>query len=114
MKPFQTMDLNPEELHALMESSKPRSFRLVDVREEDEYAICHLDDSELIPLSSFAEEAPKRLSNPDEHIVVYCHHGMRSANAAAWLREKGYSKVSNLTGGIDAWADLVDPEMNRY
>jgi adenylyltransferase/sulfurtransferase len=108
------MDLNAEELHALMEPGKPPSFRLVDVREEDEYAICHLEDAELIPLSRFVEEAPQRLKDQDAHIVVYCHHGMRSANAAAWLRQQGYSNVSNLLGGIDRWAEEIDPEMERY
>jgi len=112
--PDANTDLHSEELHELMELEAPRAFRLVDVREEDEYAICHLEGAELIPLSRFVEEAPKKLANPDEHIVVYCHHGMRSANAAGWLRQKGYSNVSNLIGGIDAWAVLVDPEMQRY
>ena len=108
------MDLRPEELNDLLKAQSPRSFRLIDVREEDEFAICHLADAELIPLSRFVEESPKRLADLDEHIVVYCHHGMRSGNAADWLRQKGYSNVSNLLGGIDAWADQIDPEMNRY
>lgn len=107
-------DLNPEELHALMQAEGPRSFRLIDVREQDEFDICKLPEAELIPLSQFVEESPKRLADHDEHIVVYCHHGMRSNNAAMWLRQQGYSNVSNLSGGIDAWAEQIDPEMNRY
>lgn len=107
-------DLNPEELHALMQADGPHKFRLIDVREEDEFAICKLPDAELIPLSRFVEESSKRLADHDQHIVVYCHHGMRSSNAAEWLRAQGYKNVSNLTGGIDAWADSIDPEMNRY
>lgn len=107
-------DVNPEELQTLIQTEGPRAFRLIDVREEDEFAICHLQDAELVPLSRFVEESPQRLPDQDEHIVVYCHHGMRSGNAAAWLREKGYTNVSNLIGGIDAWAQWIDPEMARY
>jgi adenylyltransferase/sulfurtransferase len=107
-------DLNPEELHGLLQAKGPREFRLIDVREEDEFAICKLPEAELIPLSRFVEESSARLANQDQHIVVYCHHGMRSSNAADWLRAQGYSNVSNLTGGIDAWAERIDPEMNRY
>lgn len=109
------MDLGPEELHALLEEQgNSCSFRLVDVREQDEFDFCKLPGAELIPLSRFVEEAPAKLGDHDQHIVVYCHHGMRSHNAAMWLRGQGYTNVSNLHGGIDAWADQIDPEMKRY
>jgi adenylyltransferase/sulfurtransferase len=108
------MDLSPEELHALLQAKVPKSFRLIDVREDDEYAICHIDGAELLPISRFVEDSPQRLTNKDAHLVIYCHHGMRSNNAAMWLRSHGYSNVSNLNGGIDAWAERIDPEMNRY
>ncbi len=106
-------DLDVEELQALLQE-KPKTFRLIDVREEDEYAICHIEGAELIPISRFAEEAPRKLADHDEALVIYCHHGMRSNNAAHWLRAQGYGNVANVTGGIDAWAERVDPEMNRY
>lgn len=108
------MEISPEELHEWMKPPGARTFRLVDVREEDEFAICHLDQAELIPLSKFAELSQSRFRNHDEPIVVYCHHGMRSSHAADFLRSKGCKKVYNLTGGIDAWADLIEPEMRRY
>ena len=108
------MDLTPEELHLLMQQPGPRPFRLIDVREEDEFAICRLDWAELLPLSQLAEQAPLRLVDKDKPVVVYCHHGMRSAHAAHYLRSIGYEEVYNLTGGINAWAERVDPEMQRY
>lgn len=108
------MEITPEELDQWMKQPGPRPFRLIDVREEDEFAICHLDQSELIPLSKFAEQSQMRFTDHDESIVVYCHHGMRSSHAANFLRSIGCNKVYNLTGGIDSWADRIEPEMRRY
>jgi adenylyltransferase/sulfurtransferase len=108
------MDVSPEELHELLQRPGPRPFRLVDVREQDEFDICRLDWAELIPLSAISVEAPRRLIDKDKPVVVYCHHGGRSAHAANWLRSVGYEHVYNLTGGIDAWARRIDPAMARY
>ncbi len=108
------MEITPEELDEWMRQPGVRPFRLIDVREEDEYAICNLDQAELIPLSGFAEQSQLLFKDLNEPIVIYCHHGMRSSHAANFLRSKGCNKVYNLTGGIDAWADRIDPEMRRY
>ena len=108
------MDVTPEDLHELMQQPGPRPFRLIDVREEDEFSICKLDWAELIPLAQLSAEAPRRLIDKDKPLVVYCHHGMRSSWAANWLRGMGYENVFNLTGGIDAWAQRVDSSMARY
>ena len=108
------MEVSPEELQELMKRTGPRAFRLVDVREEDEFRICKLDWAELIPLAILAQEAPKRLIDKDKPVVVYCHHGLRSSYAADYLRNIGYEHVFNLIGGIDAWAERVDPAMKRY
>lgn len=92
---------------------KGDKLRLIDVREADEWAIAKLPQAELIPLSQFQQLATEKLS-PDETIVLYCHHGMRSARAQGYLKTQGYENVINLTGGIDAWALQVDPTMRRY
>jgi adenylyltransferase/sulfurtransferase len=107
-------EVTPEELREFMNRPGPRDFRLIDVREEDEFQICRLEWAELIPLSRLPEQAPRRLVDKDRTIVVYCHHGMRSQHACDWLRRAGYQNVLNLTGGIDAWADRVEPGMRRY
>lgn len=112
--PSKSTEVSPEELKELMDLPGPRDFRLIDVREEDEFAICRLDWAELIPLSKLSEQAPQRLVDKDKPIVVYCHHGMRSQHACEWLRKMGYEHVFNLAGGIDAWADRVEPGMRRY
>ncbi len=90
-----------------------RDFRLIDVREADEWAIGRLPEAELIPLSQFQKKALEELS-PEEEIILYCHHGMRSAKAQGFLKAQGYENVLNLTGGIDAWSREVDPAVQRY
>jgi rhodanese-related sulfurtransferase len=85
---------------------------LLDVREPWEVEICRLPDSVNIPLA----ELPGRLGTlpRDNVLVVLCHHGVRSRQAAQWLRANGIANAVNLSGGIDAWARLVDPSMRIY
>src|SRR6266496_3716876 len=87
-------------------------FVLVDVREPHEWAISAFPESVKIPLGELPQNL-NRLSTADE-IVVHCKSGGRSAKAVALLREAGFRKVRNLTGGINRWAEVVDPSMPRY
>ena len=88
------------------------SITLVDVREPHEWAISDLSDSMKIPLATL----PNRLADlpKDSEIVVYCRTGGRSANAVQFLRQRGYDKAFNLAGGINHWAERIDPTMARY
>jgi adenylyltransferase/sulfurtransferase len=85
---------------------------ILDVREPHEYDICRLEGSTLIPLG----ELPKRVNelNSADDIVVHCRSGVRSGKAVDFLRKAGFRKVKNLTGGILAWSDQVDPSMPKY
>ena len=88
---------------------------ILDVREPQEFRICRLPGSTLIPLG----ELPKRLSEVPQgpnapEVVVHCKSGVRSAKAVALLREHGYLRVSNLTGGILAWITKIDPSLPKY
>jgi molybdopterin/thiamine biosynthesis adenylyltransferase/rhodanese-related sulfurtransferase/molybdopterin converting factor small subunit len=89
-----------------------QDFVLVDVREPHEVAICALPESLKIPLGTLPENL-NRLSTADE-IVVHCKTGARSARAVQLLRQTGFRKVRNLAGGINRWAEVVDPSMPRY
>jgi sulfur-carrier protein adenylyltransferase/sulfurtransferase len=85
---------------------------LLDVREPYEWAIARLPEARLVPLNSLPDVLDTL--NPRAEIVVYCHHGLRSAAAVEWLREQGFSLTRNLVGGIDRWTSDVDPSMRRY
>jgi rhodanese-related sulfurtransferase len=85
---------------------------LLDVREPDEWAIARLPDARLVPLNSLPQ-AVHSLDREAE-LVVYCHHGVRSGAAVAWLRGRGFTRVRNLAGGIDRWSLEVDPTVRRY
>ncbi|QKZ12270.1 molybdopterin-synthase adenylyltransferase MoeB [Spirosoma sp. KUDC1026] len=86
---------------------------LLDVRERPEYELCHLDNSVLIPVSMIPNNR-KRIPT-DRPVVVYCHHGMRSANVVNYLyTQEGLTNLYNLEGGINAWAREVEPDMAVY
>lgn len=85
---------------------------LVDVREAGELAICRIAGALHVPLSELASRHPEL--DPARETVLICHHGIRSAHAAAALARSGFERVLNLSGGIDRWAREVDPTMARY
>lgn len=85
---------------------------LLDVREPNEWDICHFDGATLIPMAQIPSKV-QELNTADE-IVAYCHTGARSAQAVHFLRQLGFRKARNLAGGIDLWAARVDPTMPRY
>lgn len=86
--------------------------RLLDVREPWEFATCHIEGSELIPM----REVQNALNELDknEEIVVICHHGIRSRVIARMLEQVGFTRVINLSTGVDGWAKEVDPDMPTY
>ena len=87
-------------------------FQLIDVREPHEYELCNLE-GELIPLNSVMEQAEK--IRKDIPVVVMCRSGKRSGNAIFALESQfGYTNLSNLEGGILAWADEIDPSVPKY
>jgi rhodanese-related sulfurtransferase len=85
---------------------------LLDVREPWEFEKCRLADARLLPL----REIPARFKEIDSaaEVVVICHHGGRSMQAAMFLEKQGFASVHNLAGGVDAWARQVDPAMPVY
>ena len=87
-------------------------FRFIDVREPQEYAVARIEEAVLLPLTRFDEWI--ETLEPEEEIVVMCHHGVRSANVCMFLGRNGYEKVFNLEGGIDSWSLEVDGKVPRY
>jgi len=86
---------------------------VLDVREPWEAGIARIEGSRLIPLSELDLRIEEELDR-EEEIVVYCHHGIRSMEAAMTLWNYGFERVKNLAGGISRWTDQVDPELSRY
>ena len=105
-----TVEITVEELKARLDHGE--KMTLIDVREPEEYAICHLEGARHIPMN----ELPTHLDGlkNDDFLVLYCHYGNRCAQATLWLRQNGFENVRNLEGGIDAWAQIIDPSMARY
>jgi len=88
-------------------------FTLVDVREPWELEKARIEGSKNIPMGEIPTRAHQEL-DPDEHIVVICHHGIRSLSVTNWLRQQGFDKTQSIRGGIDGWARTVDPKIPLY
>jgi molybdopterin/thiamine biosynthesis adenylyltransferase/rhodanese-related sulfurtransferase len=102
-------DIEPADLSRLL--TGPNAPVLLDVRERWEWSVARITSATLMPLSELEDGVAKL--DRERPMVVYCHHGSRSAVAAQWLRAQGF-QASNLTGGIDRWSSEVDPTIARY
>ena len=90
-----------------------QNFTLLDVREPWEYEVARIAGSKHIPMGDIPARFNQEL-DPEKHIVVVCHHGVRSMNVTAWLRQQGFEKVQSLRGGIDRWSREIDPSVPLY
>jgi sulfur-carrier protein adenylyltransferase/sulfurtransferase len=103
-------EMSPHEVKRRMDAGEP--FELIDVREPFESEIARIDGAKLIPLGEITERLDEL--NRERPIVVHCHSGKRSAQAARLLQQRGFGNVYNLEGGIDAWSDQIDPNVPKY
>jgi molybdopterin/thiamine biosynthesis adenylyltransferase/rhodanese-related sulfurtransferase/molybdopterin converting factor small subunit len=103
-------EIDPVEVKAKLD--RHDNFLLLDVREPHEYQICNIPGAKLIPLG----DLPKRVNELDSsvEIVAHCKSGVRSGKAVEFLKQAGFKKVKNMTGGILAWSDKVDPKVPKY
>jgi adenylyltransferase/sulfurtransferase len=107
---YANMEVAPGEVKDKL--ARGEKFVFVDVREKWEYDTTHIAGSVLIPLREIPTNLA-RLEDADE-IVLFCHHGMRSLDAAAWLRSQGVKGARSMAGGIDRWSAEIDPNVPRY
>jgi rhodanese-related sulfurtransferase len=93
-----------------------QKYQFVDVREPQELAIAALPQFINLPLSEHADWSPAIYTRLDKDVetLVLCHHGMRSAQMCQWLIDRGFTQVSNIIGGIDAYSYHVDPTLPKY
>lgn len=109
---FQEFEISPELVREMMEGDEAEVVILLDVRDNWEWERAHLEGAIHIPL----EELGKRSDELDrqQEIVAYCHVGERSIDACLLLWEAGFRKIRSMTGGIEAWSELVDPTVPRF
>jgi adenylyltransferase/sulfurtransferase len=107
---YANMEVAPGEVKDMLARGEKLLF--VDVREKWEYDTTHIEGSVLIPL----REIPANLARLEaaSELVLFCHHGMRSLDAAAWLRSQGVEGARSMSGGIDRWSAEIDPNVPRY
>lgn len=104
-------EVEPEELHQLLEERGAAPFHLLDCREEEEHVEWRIGQEAWLPLSNFPlavsqwwDACSAEDESEERPVVVYCHHGIRSLQATQYLRAKGFLKTYSLRGGIDAWS----------
>ena len=104
-------NLTVDQVKAKIDSGE--SFRLIDVREPGEHAVAHIEGAELLPLSR-ANDWINDLTD-DTELVIFCHHGGRSAQVSSFLAaRRGFTQVANMVGGIEEWSQRIDPSVQRY
>jgi sulfur-carrier protein adenylyltransferase/sulfurtransferase len=107
---FQEFEISPELVHEMMDSGE--EFVLLDVREDWEWEKASLEGAIHIPMAELkdrTEELDREMTT-----VVYCHNGDKSVDACLLLWEAGFRKIRALSGGIDLWSEVIDPEVPRY
>jgi adenylyltransferase/sulfurtransferase len=105
-------EISPQEVRDMLESGE--DFAFLDCRTPEEHAIASVAAARLVPM----QDVPQRVNELEEHldepVVVMCHHGQRSLQVTAFLKEQGFTDVKSLAGGIDRWAREIDPKVPRY
>jgi rhodanese-related sulfurtransferase len=104
-------EITPEEVKAKL--NRQETFTLLDVREPWEFETASINGAKLMPMGDVPSRAHQEL-DPEDEIVVLCHHGVRSMNVTVWLRQQGFEKAQSMRGGIDAWSRNVDGTVPKY
>jgi rhodanese-related sulfurtransferase len=104
-------EITPEDVKAKLDQQEP--LTLLDVRELWEFEAARIEGAKLMPMGDVPARAHQEL-DPEDPIVVVCHHGMRSMNVTVWLRQQGFEKAQSMRGGIDAWSRRVDGKVPMY
>jgi adenylyltransferase/sulfurtransferase len=105
------LEISVTEAKALRDRT-PAGVRIIDVREPFELEICRVDGAVPIPMRQIPEQIDALPR--DQHLLILCHAGARSRRVTEYLRARGLPAVSNIAGGIEAWAVEIEPGMPRY
>ncbi|MGH9815432.1 MAG: rhodanese-like domain-containing protein [Candidatus Acidiferrales bacterium] len=107
---MENLEITPAEVKARL--NRGEQFLLLDVREPWEFEMCRIEGAKLVPLGAVASNL--QMMQAAEDVVVYCHHGRRSLDAVAWLRQQGVEGARSMAGGIERWSREIDPKVPRY
>ncbi|MFV2060371.1 MAG: rhodanese-like domain-containing protein [Gammaproteobacteria bacterium] len=105
------IEMTAVQLHQHLAESDLKPL-LLDVREQWEFDLCHIEESILIPMSEIVHKYDEL--DTQQETVIICHHGIRSRQIGLFLEAQKFSRIINLSGGVAAWAESVDPGMPRY
>jgi rhodanese-related sulfurtransferase len=104
-------EITPEDVKSKLDAAE--ALTLLDVSEAWEFETARIDGAKLMPMGDVPSRAHQEL-DPEDHVVVVCHYGVRSTNVAVWLRQQGFEKAQSMRGGIDAWSKRVDGRVPVY
>lgn len=104
-------EIDVQSVRSLIENQE---ITLIDCREQDEFDVAKIEGAILMPMSQWAEVAPKLDALQGKRLVVHCHHGMRSLRVTNWLRENGFPDAQSMAGGIAAWSEQIDSAVPQY
>lgn len=108
-------EVSPDWVHRCLQAGEP--ITLIDCRTSGEWDIARLEGAELIPLHELADELQRVVRLTEERggpPIVYCHHGIRSMQAVAILKQAGLASARSMRGGLDLWSRRIDPGVPRY
>ena len=105
-------EITPRKVDAMVQNKE--DFVLVDCRTPGEHEAARIEGAQLLPLQQIAEAIDELEDDRDKPIVVHCHHGGRSLQFTAVLRQQGFTDVKSMAGGIDLWSIDIDPAIPRY
>lgn len=109
----EALEITPKEAQERL--AKGARAALIDVREPAEYAIARIEGSELVPMGYVPARMQQLEGLADgRDLLILCHHGVRSLQVTAWLRERGIENCFSIEGGIDRWSEEIDPRVPRY
>ena len=106
------LEIDVEAVAALRRAGE--AFLLLDCREPDEYELARIEAAVLIPMRLIPERLAELETYREGRVIVHCHHGVRSLRVARFLRERGFRKAQSMSGGIEAWSMVIDPNVPRY
>ena len=106
------MEVDCKTVKAKLEAGE--DFVFIDCREQSEFDLVKIEGATLIPMSEIPDRVAEIEQHKDREIIVHCHHGGRSLNVVMWLKDRGFLNPLSMAGGIDLWAQEIDPLLLRY